>query len=57
MRTLGINFKHHYKTQMLLETDTLRFESLKITHELCFTSIQLQIRSRRHMLGQQKAHI
>ena len=43
---------------MILKTDRLRYESLKITHnELCFMSIQLQIRSRRHLLGQHKMHI
>ena len=35
---------------MILKTDRLRYESLKMTHnELCFMSIQLQIRSRRHL--------
>ena len=57
LRTLKINFKHHYKTQMILETNRLLYESLKIAHELCFMSIQLQIRSRRHLLGQHEIHI
>ena len=58
LRTLKINFKHHYKSEMFLETDRQRYESLKITHnELCFKSIQLQIRSRRHLGGQHKRHI
>ena len=43
---------------MILETDRLRYESLKFTHNnLCFMSVQLQIRSRRHLLGQHKIHI
>ena len=58
LRILEINFKHHYKTQMILETDRLRYESLKITHnELCFKFIRLQIRSRRRLLDQHKIHI
>ena len=43
LRTLKIDFKHRYKTQMILTTDRLRYESLKITHnELRFMCIQLQ---------------
>ena len=63
LRTLKINFKHNYKTEMILKTDRLRYESLKITHnELCFMSIprwsiQLEIRSRRRLQGQHKIHI
>ena len=55
LTTLKTSFKHHYKTQMILKTDRLRYESLKMTHnELYFMSIQLQIRSRRHLFGQHK---
>ena len=58
LRTLKINFKHNYKTEMILKTDRLCYESLKITHnELCFMSIQLEIRSRRRLQGQHKIHI
>ena len=40
------------------ETARLRYEALKMTHnELCLMTIQLQIRSRRRLLGQHKIHI